>query len=479
MTVWNSITNLFSGFKYSNLEKAHEEGLKNDAAKFVEASGTTVENDDDSWRKITGDSGRDLAPLTQKRMQHIAMYLWESNLLANRIIELPIAFILSQGVSVVCNDEEVQGWVDEFWHDPINQMDIKLITKARQLSLLGEQYYTAFTNEHNGHVRLGYLDPTQIATIVKDPDNNEQPIGVVTVKNRKGIAKRYKVIVNGPEDIFTQRTQKIRESFTDGEAFYFNINSFSNGDRGRSDLLAQADWMDAYDQFLYGEFDRAAFLRAFVWDVTLSNATPDEVKARAKEIHSPSPGSTRVHNDSEIWAAQSPGLQSGDTEATSKVFKEHMAGGATIPLHWLGSGGDANRATAAEMATPTFKIFEMRQTYLGYMLSQMVWFQIRMRAIAILGHEPDQFDEIFSFKVQWPNMVEADTTKYAAALSQVVFTAVALIDNQLLTKEKALQMVETITAKLGMEFDALEELEKATEEYVKLKEEDVFVEDNE
>jgi hypothetical protein len=50
-------------------------------------------------------------------------------------------------------------------------MSLKLPKKVRELSIYGEQCYPTFVNELDGFVRLGYLDPSLIETIVKDPDN--------------------------------------------------------------------------------------------------------------------------------------------------------------------------------------------------------------------------------------------------------------------------------------------------------------------
>jgi len=223
---------------------------------FRESAGTTIDRDEDQWTRLSGDVNRDLSLTNQARMQKLAHYLWEQNLLANRLIELPVAYLLAEGVQITVKDEAHQKVLDRFWRDPINDMDLKLAKKVRELALFGEQCYPAYVNEHDGHVRLGYLDPSLIQTVVMDPDNPEQPIGVITVKNKKGYARRFKVIINGPESVFTDRTQGHRETFTDGECFYFRINDLSAGTRGRSDLLAQADWMDAYDTFLFGEIDR-------------------------------------------------------------------------------------------------------------------------------------------------------------------------------------------------------------------------------
>jgi hypothetical protein len=52
-------------------------------------------------------------------MQKIAIHLWESNLLGNRIIELPMAYLLAEGVKMTCNSEADQAILDAF--DPITE----------------------------------------------------------------------------------------------------------------------------------------------------------------------------------------------------------------------------------------------------------------------------------------------------------------------------------------------------------------------
>src|SRR3990170_4704643 len=41
-------------------------------AAYREAAGVTVDDDEDQWRRLTGSAKRDLAPLTQQRMQELA-----------------------------------------------------------------------------------------------------------------------------------------------------------------------------------------------------------------------------------------------------------------------------------------------------------------------------------------------------------------------------------------------------------------------
>lgn len=437
-------------------------GEKEAPKRVTEALGVTVDADEEEgWRRLSGDVSRDLSPLSQERMRETAYYLWDSNLVANRLIELPLAYLLAEGVALQAADKSMQKVLDRFWSDPINSFDEKLEKKVRELALFGEQCYPAFVNEVTGHVRLGYLDPGLIATVVVDPDNPEQPIGIVTKRDKRGRALKYKVIVNGPEDVFTQRTREIRESFDDGECFYFQVNALSTSRRGRSDLRAPADWVDAYDQFLFGEAERYNFLRAFVWDVTMKGATPEQVAERAKTITAPSPGSVRVHNDGEAWNAVTPQIQAYESAAAGRLFRNHVLGGATIPEHWFGGGGDVNRSTGESMGEPTFKVFTMRQRVIRIMLQTMGRYAIRRHLLAGNSEEPPFDDPRLTVQALFPEMTARDTTKYAAALVQLVTAVNMAIEAALLTEETGLQMIAAVAAQFGVEIDAAAELKKA------------------
>jgi Phage portal protein, SPP1 Gp6-like len=463
----------FGNSQESPIEKVTEE------VNVTEAVGQTVDVDDDDsqWRRISGDNDRNLSPFKQERMRDIAYKLWEMNLLANRLIELPLAYLLAEGVKITNPEEEHQQTITRFLNDPINKFDVKLEKKMREMSLFGNQYWPAFVNEHSGHVRLGYLDPGQVEKVIFDPDNPEQPIGVITKRDKKGNFLRYQVIINGPEEVFTERTQGIREQFEDGELFYFNINALSLRGVGKSDLLAQADFLDLYDNFLFGEAERSDFLRAFVWDVTVKGADKEQIDAKAKSIKAPAPGSVRVHNENEEWKAVSPTLNSGDTDQLARLLRNHSLGGATMPEHWFGGGGDVNRATGDSMSEPTEKMFTMRQNNWKVFLKEMAIFCLRMRAIKRDNKSDPEFDDvIYQTEVVFPELSAKDTTKYAAALQQVTVAAQLAINAGLITKETGLQWILSISGRLGVEFDAKEELKLAEKKIADTDEKDLFKE---
>ncbi len=188
---------------------------------------------------------RDLEPMAQERVRKLAEYLWQTNLLANRLVELPLAYLLAEGVTLQCVDEDQQKLLNAFWADPINNWPLKLEGRVRALGLLGEQCFVAHVREGDGFVRLGYLDPRQIAQVVNDPDNPEQPIGVMTKRDSKGRHYKYRVIVLGEDaELFSARTAEIRaKDFTDGDCLLYQVNKFPNGPGG-SDLLGKwTGWM--------------------------------------------------------------------------------------------------------------------------------------------------------------------------------------------------------------------------------------------
>lgn len=458
MSVFRSVVDWFAGAAPA---------AAGQVAPLREAFGKTIDDDDALYRPITDPhQRRDLTPLEQDRMQRIAAWLWESNPLANRLVVLPTAYLVGEGVKLTVKDEVAQAVLRKFWRDPINALDIKLEAMIREDELYGEQCYPVFINEMTGAVRLGYLDPAAIATVVMDPDNPSQPIGVVTRKDKAGNAKRYRVLVGGDDaEIFTARTRAIRAGMTDGDCFYKRSNYLLGGRRGRSAFLAQFDWLDGYDEFLFGELDRARDLRSHIWDVTLTGATPEEVSQRAKQISAPSPRSVRVHNDSEKWAPLAPELGTADSDGFARLFRNHVLGGGTVPEHWFGGGGDVNRAVGAEMGEPTFKVLTQKQRAWKHFLELIGRYVLQQAAAGgqLSGYDPEG-DE-YQVEAVFPELTAKDTTKYAAALQQVVVASIMQIDKGLLTEQTAVKIIASVAGRLGVEYDAEAELTAAQEEH--------------
>jgi hypothetical protein len=204
-------------------------------------------------------------------------------------------------------------------------------------------------------------------------------------------------------------------------------------------------------------------LDAFIWDVKLTGADPETVKARAKEITRPGRGSVRVHNDQEEWTAQSPSLNAIDRAESARMFRNHALGGASVPEHFYGGGGDVNRSTGDSMSDPFFKVATMRQTVWRFILEELGKYTLWTRAKAA-GITPDWGAPEWQVSVAFPEMVTKDTTKLASALQACVVAVGSAIGERLITRKTGLQIIAVAAKRLDIEIDPEEELAAVEEE---------------
>ena len=424
------------------------------------SAGAASARDEPGWRPVGG-ARRDPGPAALARMRRRAVDMWETNLLAHRLVELPIAYLIGDGVRLTVANAEAQGWLDAFWRDPVTDMRRNLPRMMRELALFGEQCWPVFSDPHSGHVRLGYLDPGRIERVIADPDNAARPIGVEAAAGAAGRPRRYRVVIAGPETVFAEPARRARAAMTDGECFLFQRNRLLGAARGRSDLLAALDWLADYERFLRGEMDRADFLRAFVWDVRLDGATEAEVRARAAEIAAPAPGTVRVHNESESWSAIAPTLNADQVDSSARLLRNHVLSGMGWPEHWFGGGGDVNRATAAEMGDPAYKTLAARRREWSAILEEVASCVIRRRPdpSGRSGWAPPAADMTPS--VEWPEMAARDESRHAQALSRVAGAVAAARDRRLMSDATALRLIRAVAERLGVSFDVDAELAAA------------------
>lgn len=413
------------------------------------------------FRRFTGQSDlqstlRDLSPLDQERQAQIGHYLYATNPLAKWLVNINVAYQLGGGVTLMAKDEAVQAVLDTFWHDPVNQWPVKLPQKIRDLGIFGEQCWPRFVAPGTGRVRLGYLDPTLIAQVVLDPDNAEQPIGIVTrtwTNYTEVPPRKYRVILGIDEEELTPLAQQLRREFTDGDCFYFAINKVSNGSRGISDLYDRADWLDGHEQFMFNRLERADLANRIVTDVTVTGATDAEIQERTKSFKLPPAGGAHLHNEKVAIEMKAPKLEAADASVDARMFRNLCLAG--FPEHWVGGGGDVNRATAAEMDEPTFKLLEMAQAMTAHIVRTVATDQIRQaKRVGALRQTADE-----SFDVQLPEMVKADLGKLAETFDKVSTAVASNVAQGLMLKEEARQLVALTVKPLGIELKPMTEEE--------------------
>lgn len=417
----------------------------------LKASAITVnDNNETGWRKITGNSTRDLSPIKQERMYEIVFHLWENMPLGKWLIEILKDFLVADGLPFEAENEDVSQALEDFWYDPLNQLDIYIEKHCREQWLFGVLCLPAFTAKSGGNLRLGYIDPAQIKDVVTDPGNVKMVIGV-TLKDelgREGMKLRTILPVDA-EDILSKRAQQLRAGFTDGECFYSAVNNLTNSPMGRSELLVTADWIDAHEQFLFDFTSRWPLMNAFVWDLTVDSGDPAAIKKEVDKITG-KPGEVFGHNKAVTLEAVAPDLKTIEATNGNKMFVNHILGAHGFPSFWYGSGeGESGRALGVEQGTPAFKMLSSKQR--AWKAFWELVFQTvidRRRAANTLKCSDEDAKK---WNVVLPELTSKDLTKNSAALQSVTTSLATAIQQEVIDTITARKIFLSITLSLGVD----------------------------
>lgn len=409
--------------------------------------------DEIGWRRLTGAPTRELPMMDQDRAIEVAYWLWKTNPLARWIIEVITAFVAAKGAPFTCTNDKVMELLTSFWQDPVNRMDIHWENFVRELGIYGEQCWPAFVAEQTGRIRLGYLDPAQIEQVFPDPENVKIKVGVTVKSQAGGTARRLKVVLDGENEAFlSEQGTALRETFTDGQCFYFSINALTNEMRGTSDLFVVADHLDGYEQFLYDSNEKYARFNAFFYDITVDGADETKLAERREMYEPPKTGEAFIHNEKVKAEAVAPDLKAHDAEKAARLHRNHILGALGLPEHWFGGGGDVNRATAAEMDAPAKKIIKNRQEKIKNMLEFVFDFVIDS-AVAARYLTGVPADELYSYEIQTPEISDKDVAKLSTMLQQVADALTAAEVQGWISNDEAAKAFAYFLAFVGYEYD--------------------------
>jgi len=405
---------------------------------------------------------RDLFPATHDRMQRVAYYLYCTNNIAARCVEIKVDFLCGEGVQVKAKDPAVKETLDEFWNDHHNDLDKFIPDFVQGHSVFGESLLQCYTNPISGKTQIAATDPLWIdaveyATLEGDPGRAvTQPQTVVLRTMAQEKQQRRLRVIQPDENPASESYGQLT-----GECFYWASRKSRAATRGISDLFRGADLFDAHDQFLWAALEMARAHSAFIWQVVMHGATQEQIDQYLKDHpRGPRSGAVLATNDQVEWKAISPPLRAYSDAQTLKTVKQTIIAGFGYPEHWFADGGDANRATASEMGEPVLKMLSRQQRDLKFMLEEILRYVISAKIAA--GVLPENVDQ--TFDVQMPELSVRDQGQLAAAL-QSTTAALSLakaegwVDNATAAKTIAIEIQQ-----FGVEADADEMLQAAQAE---------------
>jgi hypothetical protein len=407
---------------------------------------------------------RELPPLKFERLQALAHLLAQRNPLARRALELLRDFALGEGVRYVVHGvddeqrrDQLQQVLDRFYDE--NNLELDLDDYVFELGQFGEQCWMVRPNPVDGSVSLGYVDPTLIHAVHYDPRNRRQPERVeLSERDEQGRVITLPVVRRELDPRSRRYGRLVLPEGAEEGCFYWAINKPALARRGLSDLCSVIDYCDAYEQFVFGEIDRALMLRTFIWDVLLRGFSEQQIEDWLKRHgSSPRPGGVRAHNESVEWTAVSPQLQASDSQAIGDLVLSLIATGMGIPKTWLSGTMDVNRATAQELGEPAFKRLTKRQRLVRAMLHQVGVFVLDQAELAGVvparSTRPGARPEPWPFAVSAPDIRGRDLVSAADTLQKTTQGLALAHSEELLDREIAQQAVQVVLSQYGVEYD--------------------------
>lgn len=417
----------------------------------------SLDSDDYQYRRLTSGQKvhrRDLSPLAQDRMLEIAWFLFEGNPFAKRLINLMKDLCLGEGLGVVTQDDRIQEVIDKTWAHPINQLATRVGEFFISEELNGELILPCAVNPIDGRLTLGFIEPYQVQDIIP-LDGNALIADTVLLKPERGEkeGKQFKIIRFNPES-----------GLMEGEVFYHGINKLPNSLRGRSSLMALADWLDLYDQYMFAEVERLHILSAYVWDYTIEGAQSDtEIAAKVAKLPKPKPGLVFGHNEKEKLEPKTPDLKATDRSEVARLLRIHIAGSYGFPLSYLGDI-DSNRATIEGQNDVLLKTPAARQKDFASFLNQVIGFGVQ----SALKKNPALFkDANATWKITMPEIQAKDIARVGAVLASVASALDTSLANETMSRKAAMAIQVSIVKHLGVDIserDLEEQIEQDREQ---------------
>ena len=259
----------------------------------------------------------------------------------------------------------------------------------------------------------------------------------------------------------------------DGQCFVVQVNKTSIGMRGRPDSLALIDWQDRLDQFFFDVMEYVALLRDKVWDLLVKGGDDKEIDKQIQTFIAAQQKSGGVfgHNESLTLTAINPDLKAADIQSIFDTLLSLLSAGARLPVYMLGSGGDANLATATAQGSPTYRGLKTRQGIVRRMLIRILQYQVDCAVeakripeyVTVMDENGEpKIDKLGlplkvlardAFDVQMPEISPRDTAAAAVTFSNVATAITALYSMKLLPLQTAVELEARISELLGVEFD--------------------------
>lgn len=413
---------------------------------------------------------RDISDSVRIGLLNRAETLSLNNGMAHRALQIRTDLIVSEGFKVEADcgkdcpqdiRERVQEVLDEHWE--LNEWQDRTYERVFDLGRTGEliRRIPPLFRDIAGHKEFklgrfigGNIAPQLVYGISLDPWNYERLdrlyLEQYAFPNSGSRDLSLKVLCD--ERLSSKEFGSIR-----GDVLYLGVNRRPGCSRGLTDLAPAIDWLDIYEQMLLMDCDRASMMMRFIWDVTISNASPAYIKAYAEtlKVGGPKPGTVRVHSDKEVWDAVSPDLKLSDSKELREDIFIYAWGAMGLPRPWYSDGENSNRASIENMTDPQFQWARTRRRQFVQHL------ELEHRFALQVAYDCGRFADVPKEKLSdWIKLKvtsrDPDRKGYesvGATWNDIANALTVMVSQEFVDKQTATDVIRTVLGSYGFEVD--------------------------
>jgi len=397
------------------------------ARAFAATISVRVSDQDPGWGAL---SGRDYER-TQSEIQELytdALEAWRKNPMAKRTVDIVNDFVIGDGISMASPFRPLQRFIDAFWHHRKNFIDNRLEPILSELTVAGDVFPVLFLNRMDGLSYIRFIVKADVLKIQTQANDWETETEYHERPRNPGDPPRVWFTPDHPQ-----------ADDVDAVALHYAVNRPLGTLMGEPDLATLIPWLLRYSRMLEDRVRLNAFVRAFLWIVTVPT---NRVESKREQYeHAPDSGSVIVKDEGETWEAVTPNLRGNDASHDLESVRRMIYAGTGSPPHWFGERG-SNLAEATAMQNPAERHLKRRQQYFVFLLSDVVWYGYQRARLAVpsLPDLPSQsYDKLFAPAV--PDVSRTDNQALAEAASKLTDVWKALVLEE---EPKSRTLLETL-----------------------------------
>lgn len=391
-----------------------------------------------------GRSANDPADMPEQRREkarQLSLKLFQESPVYGAIVDRFMDHVIGDGIVIEVENPKAQEWLDEQFALPENRFHETLRQRLVRLAVEGEYLLCVSIpprspkGDPSGNFMLGRLDVDGITKLGVSAFNNDavrklayRPVGTMMdpfeLPLAEPEAELLPLTAGGEPAVFGGDVETIDAGTRLCAVAFWRSNTLG---KRSAPLFARAlDKSEALDDLMENLLRKAEYVNRF-WLLAKVGFNPETANDGQKKFleelrkaaESADPGEfLALHKDCSLEAF-SPELGSVDAKALYDIVIDMILGGYGIPRMWYSSGGDTNRATAAEQGSPIYRaIKSWQQSVAKVHLEDLVGFLLEMgKRAGVAGCEKGAE---LDYSVTMSDIANRDSLRDADEVARVV-----------------------------------------------------------